>query len=343
MKKKLLIITLVVLLPLLLAAEIFPKVGTAGVQFLKLGIDARAIGMGEAYTAVTNDISSVYWNPAGLSLSTQNQVFYSHTEWVADIQHEYFAASHYYDFGVLAFSMSYLHMPEMAVTTEEQFGETGEMFNCYDLAVGLSYSYQFTDKFSFGFTGKYIREELDEYPANGLSVDLGTLYNTGWNNITIGMAMRNFGPDMEFNSDEDGDGEYDEDVFDLLDNDGDGLIDEDREEMPFKIPMNFSLAIAGDVFRSQDDSSYLLASLQLDSYVDRQETYNFGAEYKIGKLFLRSGYQFEYDAANFSCGMGFIIPTSSFIIMLDYSYSDFGDLTESFIETPQRFTIKLLY
>lgn len=343
MKKKLLIITLVVLLPLLLAAEIFPKVGTAGVQFLKLGIDARAIGMGEAYTAVTNDISSVYWNPAGLALSTQNQVFYSHTEWVAEIQHEYFAASHYYDFGTLAFSMSYLHMPEMAVTTEEQFGETGEMFNCYSLAAGLTYSYQFTDKFSFGFTGKYIREELDVFPANGLSIDLGTLYNTGWKNITIGMAMRNFGPDMELNSDEDGDGQYDEDVFDLLDNDGDGLIDEDRDEMPFKIPMNFSLAIAGDVFRNPDDSSYLLASLQLDSCVDRQETYNLGAEYKIGKLFLRSGYQFEYDAASFSCGMGFIIPTSTFIIMLDYSYSDFGDLTESFIKTPQRFTIKLLY
>ncbi|MCF7911947.1 MAG: PorV/PorQ family protein [Candidatus Cloacimonetes bacterium] len=343
MKKYICIIALVILLPLLLSAEIFPKVGTAGVQFLKLGIDARAIGMGEAYTAVTDDISSVYWNPAGLSLNTQNQVFYSHTEWLAEIQHEYFAVSHYFDFGVLAFSMSYLHMPEMEVITEESWVPTGEMFNCYDLAAGLTYSYQFTDKFSFGITGKFIREELDEYPANGLSVDLGTLYNAGWNNITIGMAMRNFGPDMEFNIDEDGDGLYDEDVFDLLDNDGDGLIDEDREEMPFKLPMNFSLGLAGDLYRSDDDSSYLIASLQLDSYVDRQETYNLGAEYKIGKLCLRSGYQFEYDAAGFSAGLGFIIPTSSFIVMLDYSYSDYGDLTESFMLTPQRFTIKLLY
>jgi len=144
-------------------------------------------------------------------------------------------------------------------------------------------------------------------------------------------------------TDEDGDGEYDEDIFDLLDNDGDGLIDEDRNEMPFKLPMNFSLAIAGDLYRTDDDASHLIASLQLDSCVDRQETYNLGAEYRIGKFCLRSGYQFEYDAAGFSAGLGFIIPTSSFIILLDYSYSDFGDLTESFIETPHRFTIKLLY
>jgi long-subunit fatty acid transport protein len=341
MKKKILIITLVILLPLLLSAEIFPKVGTAGVQFLKLGVDARAIGMGEAYTAVTDDISSVYWNPAGLSLKVQNQVFYSHTEWLAGIMHEFFAVSRYYDIGTLAFSISFLHMDYMEVTTEEQFGPTGETFTCYDLAAGLTYSYRFTDKFSFGLTAKYIREELDEYPANGVAVDLGSLYNTGWKNITIGMAMRNFGPDMEFNIDEDGDGLYDEDPFDLLDNDGDGLIDEDREEMPFKLPMNFSLGISGDLYR--DEASSLIASLQLDSYVDRQETYNLGAEYKIGKFSLRSGYQFRYDAAGFNAGMGFVIPTRSFIVMLDYSYSDYGDLTESLMETPHRFTVKLFY
>lgn len=343
MKKNILVITLLLVLPIILSAEIFPKVATAGVQFLKLGVDARAVGMGEAYTAVSDDISSVYWNPAGLALKVENQFFYSHTEWLADIQHEYVAASRYFDFGTLALSVSFLHMDQMDVTTEEQFGPTGETFTCYDLAAGLTYSYQFTDKFSCGFTGKYIREELDTYPANGFSFDLGTHYNTRWNNVTIGMAMRNFGTEMEYDIDEDGDGEYDEDIFDLLDNDGDGLIDEDREEMPFKIPMNFSLGVSGDVYRNDDAASYLLASFQLDSYVDREETYNLGAEYKMGKFALRSGYQFGFDAAGFSAGAGFIIPTSSFIINLDYSYSNYGDLTESFLKTPHRFTIKLSY
>lgn len=341
MKRNIVIVVMIALLPLFLTAEIFPKVGTAGVQFLKLGIDARAIGMGEAYTAVSNDISSVYWNPAGLSLNPQNQILLSHTEYVADIRHEFMAASKYYDFGTLAISVSFLHMGEMDVTTEEQFGPTGEKFTCYDLAAGISYSYQFTDKFSFGTTGKYIREELDESRANGFSVDLGTLYNTGFRNITIGMAMRNFGPDMEFDIDEDGDGQYDEDPFDLLDNDGDGLIDEDREEMPFKIPMNFSLGIAADVFR--ENNTYLITSLQLDSYVDREETYNLGAEYKINNFSLRSGYQFGYDAAGFNAGFGILVPTSYAVFSIDYSYSEFGDLAESAIKTPHRLSIKLMY
>ena len=42
---------------------------TAG-QFLKAGFGARAIGLGRAYSVVTNDAGSLYWNPAGLAQIT---------------------------------------------------------------------------------------------------------------------------------------------------------------------------------------------------------------------------------------------------------------------------------
>jgi hypothetical protein len=179
--------------------------------------------------------------------------------------------------------------------------------------------------------------------VNGFSVDIGTLYNTGWRNLTLGMALRNFGPDLQYEIDNDDDSSLDEDPFDLLDNDGDGLIDEDREEVPFKIPMNFSLGISGDLYRDDENHSALIASVQLDSYVDRKETYNLGAEYQIGSFKIRSGYQFEYDAAGFSAGFGWTIPASFAIINLDYSYSDLGYLSEDMIKTPHRLSLKLLY
>jgi len=167
------------------------------------------------------------------------------------------------------------------------------------------------------------------------------LYNTGWHNITIGMAIKNFGPDLEYEIDEDGDGSLNEDPFDLLDNDGDGLIDEDRDEFPFKIPMGFSLGVAMDLY--QRDNQLLLASIQLDNCVDRQETYNMGMEYKIGTFKIRSGYQLNYDETTYSVGFGWTIPTDFAIFDLDYSYTNMGDLTESFIKSPQRLSLKLAF
>jgi len=344
-RKLYIIIAAIALIPCLMFGEIFPKTGTAGLQFLKLGVDARAIGMGEAYTAVSDDISSVYWNPAGLALSKGDQVLFSHTNWFANINHEYVAASKKTDLGFFAISASFLHTDQMDITTEEVFGPTGETFSPYDLALGLTYASKFTDRFAFGLTGKYLRENLGweaQHTINGYSIDVGSTYNTGWKNLIIGMALSNFGPDMKYTIDNDGDGLFDEDPFDLIDNDGDGLVDEDREEYTFKVPLNFSLGIAMDLYRN--DNSSLIASVQLDNCVDREETWNLGAEYKIGTFALRGGYQFNYDVADLSLGLGWRIPTSFAIFDIDYAYTRMGDLEESgLLSKAQRLSLKITY
>lgn len=343
MKKQLiLLLTLaVILMPLCLSAKPFGKVGTVGLQFLKLGVDARAIGMGEAYTAVSDDISSVYWNPAGLAPSFQNQVFFSHTNWPANIMHEFAAAT--YTTGVTTFALygSVLHMDKMEVTDEDTFEHTGEYFTNSSVALGGNVAQQFTDKFSAGIGLKYLRENLYEYDVNTYAFDLGSMYNTGWQNVKIGMALKNFGPDIRYRVDNDGDGLIDEDPFDLLDNDGDGLIDEDGPELEVKIPMHFSLGVSGDLMRT--DTSHWIASLQLDNVIDRTETWNLGTEYKMGNIFLRGGYQFNYDAASYSLGAGWQVPTSLGIFNIDYAYTDMGYLTESMLKSAHRVSLKLRY
>ena len=101
MKKIIIPFIILSLIPIALSASIFGKTGTASLQFLKLGVDARAIGMGEAYTAVTNDVSSLYWNPAGISRNFGKQVMFSHTKWPASISHEFVGYSQETDFGIL--------------------------------------------------------------------------------------------------------------------------------------------------------------------------------------------------------------------------------------------------
>lgn len=341
--KKVIIITLAVLLigTTGLIAKPFGKTGTAALQFLKFGVDARAVGMGEAYTAVTDDISAVWWNPAGLAPAIQQQAFFSHTNWVANIMHEYAAMSYTNGVSTWALSASVLHMDQMDVTDEEEFGPTGETFTNSDMALGLTYASSFTDKFSFGITGKYLRENLYTYNINSFSFDLGSMYRTGWNNVKIGMALRNFGPDVKYKVDNDEDGSFDEDPFDLIDNDGDGLKDEDGPELQNKIPMNFSLGISTDIMRSKD--SYCIASIQLDNCVDRMETWNIGTEYKLGNLFLRGGYQLGYDTNGVSAGFGVQIPTRIAVINVDYAYTDMGLLAESFLASAHRLSLKIKY
>ncbi len=333
-------------------AEVFSKTGTADMQFLKITTDARAIGMGEAYVAVSDDISSTYWNPGGLALKEKNQSFFSHTEYVADIQFEYFSTSVYSDLGVFAFHAYMMHMDDMPIRTEQEL-DTGEKFTCMGLSTGLTYSRQFTDKFSFGFTAKYLREELYTYEVSTLAFDIGSQYNTRWRNLTIGMALSNFGGEVEFEVDDDNDGRNNEDPFDLLDNDGDGRVDEDGDGLTSQIPMNFSFGLSVDLMNDREDLQYLLGSLQINNTVDRRESFNLGFEYKHNLLYLRTGKQFNTDLEDrydgfeavlpSNYGIGVKIPTSIGIFNIDYAYSRMGWLEESFTQSAHRISVKMEY
>ena len=87
------------------------RAGISAFQFLKIGVGARGVAMGESYVAVANDASSLYWNPAGMAQMTENEVFVAHTEYVADIRHEYLGAVyHLTAVDAVGLSMTSLHL-----------------------------------------------------------------------------------------------------------------------------------------------------------------------------------------------------------------------------------------
>jgi len=338
MKKIIISIFLITLLNISLHAKIFPKTGTASLQFLKLGIDARAIGMGEAYTAVSDDISSVYWNPGGLALMDKNQVFISHTNWVAETYHEFLAVSTATDYGYFALFTSFFHTSPIDETKEDIFGKTGRTFYFTNLAVGVTYANAFTDKFSFGLSGKFLREDIADENINSYSFDFGTMYNTMYKNIIIGMSLRNFGPEVQYQIENKKSEVIDEEEWDPF-----GL-NKNKLGTSFQIPMNFSLGVSGDLYRNDDNSSYLIASIQLDNCVDRKETWNIGSEYKFYRtLFLRAGYQIGYDAASWSSGFGVKFASSVAVFNVDYAYTDMGRLKEDFLTSAHRLSLKMSF
>ena len=76
---------------LLMTTKVF-GVGEAGAQFLKIGVGARACAMGEAFVAVADDPTAIYWNPAGLRQLSKIEILGMQSFWLMDMGYQYLAA-----------------------------------------------------------------------------------------------------------------------------------------------------------------------------------------------------------------------------------------------------------
>jgi hypothetical protein len=299
-------------------AQLFPDLGgqrrgISAAQFLKIGIGSRALGMGEAFVPIANDAEALYWNPAGLAQFDKQSLFFSHTTWLAEVQLEYAGLVYHLDpQNALGAAITFLHTDEMKETTELQPKGTGRYFNFSDFLFSLSYARRMTDKFSFGFSGKYMQENIAELTMRSFLFDLGIYYITGWKSTRFGVAVTNFGSEMA----PEGSFSYQ------------NLEDETVEVntyQSFSPPIIFRIGLAADLIDM--DAHRLTGSIQLNHPNDNSENINFGTEYGWRNLlFLRAGYKTAQVEEDISCGFGLQWPMSAILFKLDYAYSNFGRL-----------------
>ena len=168
MKRIAILTTIMLALPSMVSAAGFAKVGTFGGQELKIGVSARATGMGSAFTGVADDATAVFWNPGGLVSVTGNEVSVNHVAWVADtnLSSAILAFNPRSIPGTFAFSVRSFWMDPQLVRTAYNPEGTGETFDSGTTTFGLSYSRFFTDKFSAGFTLNYLHMGLAEIAVN---------------------------------------------------------------------------------------------------------------------------------------------------------------------------------
>jgi hypothetical protein len=324
MKNILLFTILLVAFQIEINAQLFPilgaqRVGISTAEFLKIGVGGRASAMGEAFVAVANDASALYWNPAGLVQFKDDQLLFSHNMWVVDINHDFIGAVYHLDetnaFGV---SFTSLSMQDMPVTTEFQPFGNGNYFSFGDIAVAVTYSRKMTEQFSFGGTVRYIEETLDKLKMRGVMVDLGTYYWTGLGTTRFAVAVSNFGNQLS------PDGEV-------------VLIGKRRNSQwqAFSPPTVFRIGFAFEPY--ENEFNKVTASIQLNHPNDNSENVSTGVEYSWNNTFyLRGGYKFNVDEQNYSFGAGVYIPVSIANVTVDYAYSNFVRLG-----TAHRFSIIL--
>lgn len=285
------------------------RAGTAMAQFLKIGVGARAVGMGEAFVAVANDASALYWNPAGIAQLANNELIFSHVNWPVDVRHEFVGYVHRFgNVNALGLSVTALHTDDIEETTEFQPLGTGNYVPFGDLALGLTFARQMTDRFSFGVTVKYMDETLAELHARNVFVDLGTYYRTGFGSTRFAVAVTNFGTNIKPSGSV---------TF------RDGTTTDRFQD--FSPPTLFRVGFATEVL--DNDAHKMTTSLQLNHPNDNAENVSAGVEYWWHKtLALRSGYRLNADEQSFTFGAGVAIPLSRYHLNLDFAYSDFGRL-----------------
>ncbi len=285
------------------------KVGTTGVNFLELGVSARAMGMAEAFTANVTDASAVFYNPAGLTYAYGREVMFTHIEMPAGINYEFVGLAYPSDAlgGVLGVGVYSLNTGDILLTDYFYPYGNDQYFSAGDFALGLSYARFLTDRFSIGFTFKFIREDLTFSEASSWAADIGTCYNSGYRNFKIGMAITNFGPDMKF----------------------------EQEEFP--LPINFKFGASIDVISS--DNHLMTFAAEGSHPADNLEKYNIGLEYWFMDRFsLRIGERFNYDSDGLTAGGGVLVPIGGFDVTVDYAYQDFG-----FLDEVHRFSIGMVF
>ncbi len=299
MNKKLILIFLMICSAMY--SQDFKKNATAGFVFLELPVTARSAGMGESSISYSDmNSSGLFINPASLGFTQQTHSFsVTYSPWIADIKHYVTTYSLKTDFGVFGFGailLDYGSMQRTKKITGQRLYEVLGTFNSNSLAIGLSYSKQLTDKFSFGVTGKYVQEKIDVYTASNYLFDGGVLYYTGLSSLRIAATISNFGVDAKFINDK------------------------------FKMPAMLRLGMAAEVYGGYDQDYRVTASVEAIHPNDGDERVNVGTEISYKNMIdFRAGYKFFYDEETYSLGLG--IKTNLTVpLQLDFAYSDYGRL-----------------
>jgi hypothetical protein len=312
------------------------KVGTTAAGFLNIDVGARAIGMGGAYVAVADDITSMYWNPAGIARLDRAEAQFSHTRWIADVSFNYAAfALPLGNVGTVGVNATFLSMDEMERTTVFEPDGTGETFSAGSYAFGLAYGRDLTDRFSIGFNFKYIHEKIYHSTATGAAFDIGTLFDTQYNGLKIGMSISNYGTKMQMGG---RDMLIQTDIDPLISGNNQN-INADLKTDRFDLPLMFRVGVSMDVLKGVGNSNLILSIDALHPN-DDVESVNVGGEYWFNGMFaLRGGYKsmFARDSEEGLClGAGMHYTVMGSTIAIEYAYQDFGVLNEV-----QMFTIGL--
>ncbi|HLP16565.1 MAG TPA: PorV/PorQ family protein [Bacteroidota bacterium] len=306
------------------------KVGTTAAQFLGNSVGAKAIAMGSAFVASNDDVTGIYWNPGAFVQAKKSEFVFTNSEWLAGTKFRWFGLMIQLGDNALGLTLTQLDYGEDEVTTVDNPEGTGDRWSAADIAAGLSYSRQLSDRFSMGATVKYVSQRIYNETASSVTFDMGLLYVTDFHGMRLGMSMSNFGGDLTLSG---------RDLLTPTDIDpthagSNKTLVGNLKVDSWPMPLLFRVGLAMDVVKNDEMSATVAVDALRPS--DNTESVNVGGE--IGwrnMLFVRGGYKALFSNESvlnrnvqqdgLTLGAGLKYSAEGFMALeVNYAYTKFG-------------------
>ncbi len=269
-----------------------PTAGTASNLFLRSSVSARVSGLGDAFTGGPFGEDALYYNPAGLAVLNKFVIGFNHTRWFEDIRFDNFTLTFPLHHRLaMAVGVSYMSMPD--IQGKDAFGQPTGMLSVSSGVAHLGMAFQFHPAVYGGVTVKYFRDQLAQFAARGIAVDVGYFMYTLLEGLSLGVTVQNIG----------------------------GRVQYYREKQPIPLTVRAGLAYRFYPSRFQ-------ISLDAVKSIDTDVLINLGMEYVFQNLVaFRLGNQFRQDEVlRPSFGIGLQVMKT---YMINYTYAALTDLGET--------------
>lgn len=191
MFKKLLIVFII-----LFCTEAFSQIGGKYVyQFLNLVTSPRQAALGgKTVTIYDYDVNQGFFNPATINPEMDNHLSVNYGSYFGEVTYGTAAYAYTYDRHVQTFHVGVNYVNYGDFDGYDENGQKTASFTGSEIALSFGYAYNvpWTDIF-IGVNGKLISSTLESYNSFGAAMDLGALYVDDFNDINIGLAIRNIG------------------------------------------------------------------------------------------------------------------------------------------------------
>ncbi|HOL62191.1 MAG TPA: PorV/PorQ family protein [Elusimicrobiales bacterium] len=289
-------------LSLLMAAS-YSYAGTDGgsaASFLRLGSGAKASGMGEAYSTITEGPDSLYYNPGGVVFAEGKKISFNHMSYIESTSYDTLYYSQKIKEGK-AFGMGLQYFSYGSINETDLSGTKIGSYSPKDLAFSLGYSLKIKSKYSLlngggvGVSVKYVNLKIKD-SATAFASDIGFLTPVINKKFRAGFVIQNIGTKIKFDS--------------------------EKEKLPLTFKTGFSYI----------PFSNLITSLDMVLPNDSDFYFSLGTAYRKKfsemNMVLRAGYNgLNSDVSGFS-GFNFGVGFEFSKISIDYAFMPYGDMGE---------------